>query len=786
MGSLIAIGFTGGVSMSWLQKILAPERHAKTMAVLFALVATLGAGAVFLHKDTEMTAFEPIGGHAPAAYDAARAQFGLEDPIVIALVGELPMQALSPAALASYVQFEQKLAEVPGVDPEGIFSLVSQPVVSRFGEEVQVSPLLSADADFQAAGQSLRAQLHQQSWISGLLISADGRGLLMAADVRGNAHGGQVYKAVKQMADDFSVPSGLTLHVAGRAAVDGYYAEHVDRDATMLTGVGVVLILILLALYFQRFSAVVIGGMVMLGSIGVAMGVMGWTDGTVYIITSSLPAVLLCIAVADTIHFVGRADRYRQRLPSAAAAGLALKNLLRPMSLTTLTTAAGFFGLAVGHDLLPMREYGIYAAVGSMAALIITLIGVPVLYVRLAPEGKPRTEQRSSVARHAVVTAFLVSKLAPNLGRITFMWLLLLAVALFGLTRLQANEELVTAFAAESDMVVSNQAINKAFAGTHDLDLVIRVPQGRSLSHPDSLAALSDMQRWMQAQGGFSKTASYVDIAEMMADSLDSDAPLKTADGIEQLLFLYEASGRPGLLDEWISTDRRAAYVRGYLKTDNYQQSLPLIAALRERSEQLADTLKADVEMTGPVYLTNQRFHEVPKNTLIGTLIAVFLVGLIASIALRSIRSGLMCLLPVCVSVAAVLGLMGWLGIWLNIATAMFCAIAIGLGVDFSIHTQHAVEAARERGLSGRKLVEFAYGDVGSPLTASAVLLTLGFSVTMLSAIPPVRDFGLVTATAIVAAYLSALILIPAIASSSREKTIVSKSAHSLGEVAKP
>lgn len=120
-------------------------------------------------------------------------------------------------------------------------------------------------------------------------------------------------------------------------------------------------------------------------------------------------------------------------------------------------------------------------------------------------------------------------------------------------------------------------------------------------------------------------------------------------------------------------------------------------------------------------------------------------------------------MVPVAVGVVCAFGLMGALGIWLSIATSMFASIGIGLGVDFAIHTLHSAKQGRAAGHHGAALTQFVLSDIGRPLTANAMILSIGFAVTTLSSIPALRSFGVLVAATVLASWLSAILILPAL-----------------------
>ena len=704
------------------------------LAAILVLVLALGAGLTRVYKQPSIEALVPVGSDSLRLRNEVREIFGLKDPIIVALVTEKPDGLLDSAALNAVHDLTDALREVPQVDPEQIFSIATEQWVQAEGDELLVQPLLSsrplpADADLR-----LRQALDAAPMFRGTLVAKDFSAALVAAELRSTAVAADAYEGVLKRLSLIVLPAGLSLQVAGEATTVGFLSRFIDRDATVLTPAAAVLMLVFLAIFLHGWRGLAAGALVMAGTLLSTVGLMGWMGSPIYVITSCMPAILLCVSIADASHYGARVARLRaEGMDASQSMTEAMRELWRPILLTSFTNAAGFTAMALTASLPPLVDYGAFAAFGVAVAWAITAFGVPALFHLVG------TPQRRAAPAAILPLRRRLSRLSEVIAdhpvRVLALTAVFVALGISSAATVQYNEERIRNFGPQSSVYQADHLINTRFAGSSALDVYLRAEPGHSMLDPENLVRVQSLQTWMESEGGIRETHSFVDLITMAIAATDNGSMRLPDSAIEaeQLLFLFEASGEPGALRQEITSDRTQAYVRGYVDTGNYQLNHPRVEALRGQLHSLFSDTGIRADVTGSVALTDSWVGPYLPSTVTGILASALLVALMCGLLLRSWLDGLLCLLPVGSAVLCVFGLMGALGIWLNVATSMFASIGIGLGVDFAIHTLHAIRRGQEAGHTGAALTRFVHRDVGAPLTANMLILVLGFSVTMLS-----------------------------------------------------
>lgn len=743
-----------------------PQRRA-SLAILVAIlvvVVMLGSGLTRVYKQPSIEALVPVGSDSLRLRNQVREIFGLKDPIIVALVTERPGGLLDPAALNAVHDITAALREVPQIDPEQVFSIATEQWVQAEGDELLVHPLLPPRPLPVNVDARLRQALDQAPMYRGTLVAKDLSAALVAAELRSTAVAADAYEAVLDRLKPIVLPAGVSLQVAGEATTVGFLSRFIDRDARVLTPAAAVLMLVFLAIFLHGWRGLAAGALVMAGTLLSTVGLMGWTGSPIYVITSCMPAILLCVSIADASHYGARVARLRAGgMEASQSITEAMRELWRPILLTSFTNAAGFAAMALTASLPPLVDYGAFAAFGVAVAWVITAFGVPALFHLVGTPQRRGTPAALLSLRQKL--GQLSEVIADHPSRVLTLTAGFVALGISYAATVEYNEERIRNFGSQSPVYQADQLINTRFAGTSALDVYLHADQGQSMLDPQNLARIRSLQAWMEREGGIRETHSFVDLIAMAIAATDKGSTRlpESAAEAEQWLFLFEASGEPGALRQEITADRTQAYVRGYVDSGNYQLNHVRVEALREQLHSLFSGTGIRADLTGSVALTDSWVGPYLPSTMTGILASALLVALMCGLMLRSWLDGLLCLLPVGSAVLCVFGLMGALGIWLNVATSMFASIGIGLGVDFAIHTLHAIRRGQELGHSGAALTRFVHQDVGAPLTANMLILVLGFSVTMLSVIPPLRSFGLLVSATVVGSYLAAVLILPSI-----------------------
>lgn len=738
----------------------------RTLVLALVVIVLAGLGLARVVKEPAVDAFVPNDHLAAQHRDRARELFGIEDPIVVALVDSTGQSLFRPDALEAVRRMHDAFSRVPGVRRGDLFSLAGESSITGVDGDLQVDSILVDGSIGPSEAAVARERFEAMPMLRGLLGSADGTALTLIVPVEDPNHAGEVYAAIRAIGEA-EAPPGTELHVAGVAGMNARLAETVDTDSRVLIPAAIVAVLLILIVSLRTTAGFVGPLAVIAASALVTIGLMGWLDARYYLITTALPVVIMAMAVADCLHVNVFYLRYRaQHADADARAALrhAIARTWRPISLTSVTTMAGLVGLAFGAAMQPIREFGLFAAVGVLVAWLLSLTVLPAIMLLL--DLRPRDQSPRLAAAAWIESAIARGSRAclqrPDFAIAGMALAMLTLVILASQARFDYERQLY--FHADDPVRLADQALAESLGGFNFLDVMVRADapgalmQAEALMHIDRLALqIAELDRVV-------RVSAISDYLSHMHTVL-TDAPLgslpQRADAPAQYLFLYEAGGEPDDFHHLIDYDHQHALVRAQLNTDRFSATQPTVRALERLTRDWSAESGLTAEISGRVAVNEGWMQHLAEHHLRGLGLAMTLVFLVAALAFRAVAPALLAMLPVVVGVLFIYALMGVAAIDIAPATSMSAAIATGLGVDFGIHL---ISHLRQRVRAGIPLVEALAGDypmIGRACLSSGLALVLALAVIGLSSAPPLRWFGLLVGAGAIGSMLGALVLIP-------------------------
>ena len=760
-----------------------------TIGIVLLLLSM--AGLSRLHKDTSISAFIPDDHPSLAANDYVKETFGLSDAMAIAVVVDDERGVFQPGVLALIDTLSSALAEVPNLRDDRIASITTESSIAGDDGAIDVEDYLPwfegsegrfSDEDAQLARD---AQTRWQAMPphQNTLVSLDANAAIIMAEMSDDSLALDTWKTVSTLVEQHSGQAealGAELLLAGPGAVSGYFSAYINKDVRLLLPVGFVFVLLFVYLAFLRVKALVGPIFIIIATVGGALGTMGWMGVDYYAITNSLPVILVAIAVADAIHVLSAYYVEQQAQPSAEVRTLvvtAMQKMTRPVLFTSATTIAGFVGLGAVSIMPPISYFAWYAALGVSLACAYTLLVLPALLVLLRLPPSPAFADWQSRRGDWLGRGLLaIGQFARRRAA--------LVVGLFALASLGAatvagdlriDRSQVENFRAEEPLRLADERINGLFAGTAFLNIVVTSDEPDGLLQPAQMQAVSELQSAFDAMPGVQKTISVVDYLSVLHAALterpvSEDRILPTQDdALAQYLLVYETSGSPTDFEEELSPDYSSALIRGFLNQHRFSETRTTVEALMahiEAQQPQFDALGLKVSIAGDVNIAYHWMTRLIDSHFNGIGLALFLVLLMASLMFRSPAFGLLAVLPVAVTVLSVYGVMAALGIYLDPPSSMFAAIAIGVGVDFSIHLISRLREVSQQGAAGLSLeqaLSAALPETARACLFNALALAVGFSVMLLSLLPTLQRFGGFIALAALVSFVAALLLVPAV-----------------------
>jgi len=724
------------------------------LGIILLITVALGSGLLRLELRTDGAALHPLGNQV--IEDDKKATLAFDDrERVIVLVQADEAHRLDSVAGLSYSKFlSEGLGDLPQVDrdlmlslaelfevPEGIFKVRFR----RYLDELPTTPEELA---------IVRERLSENPLITGMLLAPDGKTAALYLPLAIGYSHEELVSSIRAYIDS-QPDTGYELLITGPSVAELELGEQVLLDLARLIPLMMGVIALLLLLCFGHVVGVAVP-MLQTGLVLVwTLGLMGLVGAPVTIVTTIAPVVLMTIAILDDIHLLERIGSKLQAAPGVehkATILSAVSEVRRPIELTSLTTAAGFLSF-LSASMTPVRHFGIFTAFGILVALLLTFTLVPALIAllppgwmkpsRFSPRASPKPPKNQSLALAAGI--------------------LLLLAAIPALSLLDLQDAWVDNFEPEAELVRAERLYNQTFWGSYRFDLVLRSAEENYLFTRKGIELIDDIEEAAAAGPYVGGSAAYLLPMHLLAERFYDKERLAELDDQElrRVLAMVRLLSNNLDLSLFVTKDGRQARINLLIPSPDYKKGLELREFLRDTIAPMAEAGGLEMDMTSDLPIAVETVTAVVGNQLRSLGWTLLGVGLLLLIAFRDLRATFIVILPALGGALGVFALMGLLGIPLGIATSMFAALSIGVGVDFGLHLVHRYQYERSQGADHDDSVANTWAITGRAVSWNALVLSAGFLVLTLSSMPPNRRLGILLAAAVACCYLMTLLLLP-------------------------
>ena len=576
------------------------------------------------------------------------------------------------------------------------------------------------------------------------------------------------------------------LFLGGVPMIASDMIDFVRSDIEIFSGVVGVLLVLLLALAFRRLRWVVLPTTICAVVVISMVGLLGFMDWPVTVVSSNFTALTLIITLSLTVHLVVRHMELHAEHPDASQRWLVsetLRSKFAPSVFTTATTIISFASLIIA-DIRPVIDFGLMMVCGVALAFLVTFLLYPAALTPLKT-GSPSISSRDITAHITQAFAGVIERF----GKLTLaLYAILLVAAVIGITRLGVENRFIDYFKPSTEIYQGMVQIDKKLGGTTPLDIIINAPQ----DFLDDQAAFEEEFGGALGSGGLSADSYWFNSYELetvqaihdyldglpetgkvlsLATTMDMMTQLNGGEPLSNFILSIMYKRLPAdiksiLIDPYMSDDGNQ--IRFSIRVIDSDQNLRRDALLKKVRTDLIEQFELEpeqVHLSGLLVLYNNVLQSL-FDSQIKTMGTVFIViALMLAVLFRSIPLALIGVVPTLFAAASILGLMGWLGIPLDIMTITIAAITIGIGVDNTIHYTHRfVEEVTGDGPAHGDYwaaMRNTHGSVGRAIYYTSITVTVGFSILALSNFVPITYFGLFTGLAMLLALIANLTLLP-------------------------
>ena len=600
--------------------------------------------------------------------------------------------------------------------------------------------------------------------IAGRLVSYDGRvaGLVIsfALPEHSDAAEMQILNYLRGLLDEArSVHPDIAYHVTGNVFVNQVLTEAAQDDMGILAPAAFLVIVSVAAILLRSLFGTLSLVAVLLFVVGSTMGAIGWTDLVLNAANSGVPLIIMTLAIAHSVHIVEKiVSGMGQGLDRDTAVVESLRDNAWPVFLTTATTMIGFLSMNAS-DSPPFRVLGNLVAFGMFCAYVYSMTLLPTLLLVLPLRASPVRAGHSTFFDR--LGDFVVERRALLLWSMAAVTITLVA----GVPRVELTDNWTKhlderyEFRRDTDFVIEN------LTGVETLEYSLRAGREGGITDPDYLRKVDALAEWYRAQPEVAHVQAFSDIMKRLNKNMHGDDPTfyrlpEDPELAAQYLLLYELSVPFGMdlnnrMDIGKSSTRMTVTLHRLKSEELRKLEVRGQEWLRANAPELAS------EASGYSLIFAHLAIRNTKSMLWGTVTGMTLISLILIAIFRSVRLGLISLVPNLIPSAMAFGVWGYLYSEVGPAGSLVTAIAFGTVVDDTIHLMSKYLKARREGLSASEAVRYAFRSVGQALFTTTMMLVLGFLVFASSGFAISWMLGLMVALTIGFALICDFLLLP-------------------------
>ena len=712
--------------------------------------------------ETNLDKYMPQNHPAFVYSDQAEEWFGINDGIIVAI--ENKNGIFNTATLDTLKQLTKRLRKMDEIEKADVTSLYTADNIIGTEDGMDVKAFYKRVPKSEEKLNKLKSNVENNEMTFGRLVSVDETVTVIIAEIRDDVFTQEFYEEILSLTASYETED-IKVHVAGRPIVEGTMA--LLGPADMKKMVPIVLLVITLVLFFMLRSvkSTLLTMAVVFFSVLWAFGLMAVVNIPIYAVSTMIPVMLIAIGVADGIHLYSHLQLFLRKNPDASKKEASIdmiKNMWKPVVMTSITTAVGFISLLTSQ-VYPIKYFGIFTAFGVLAAMLfsLTLIPAGIMIFGLPKVRKPKTNKTNEKPGFAYKFASAVIK-RKSISIIATAVIIILSI--IGMQKIWINSSFLDKFEKESEIVLTDKFINKHFGGTTTLNLVLDAGEENKdvFKEPEVLKLVDKLQKRVVTDlGVVGNSFSLTDYVNRMnkvmnADNEEFNTIPDSKDMVAQYLLLYEMSGDPENLNKVVDYDYSKLNVNFQLKSDNSKAINSALAVINSFEDDFKEK-NITINYAGSGYKGLVFTDLILEGQITSMILSLIIVIILLGFMFKNFRLGLIGALPIAVTALISFGTMGFLDIPLSTTTALLSSIAIGIGIDYAVHfiEQYRTNAKKtsEKELIAKKTMAHS----GRAISFNAIVVIAGFLVLLFSVFPPNRELGALVSLNMFTSFLGTL-----------------------------
>jgi predicted RND superfamily exporter protein len=729
--------------------------------IIIAFIVIAGFFAAQIPKaerDPDMINQLPTDMPSRISTDKIEELFGGTDMLMVLIKTD---DVLNAETLSRVKKISKQMKKVNGVDK--VYSLFELKHIKSQEGAMIVDPAVKQIPHTEEQKKKLRKEIMGNDMVYGSVVSKDftitSVIAVLKADISDEHIVGEMEKLIEEN------PGKEQTIIGGVPFNRLNVSRNTQSDLRRLLPIGLLTMLVFLYFCFKQLRGVLLPFFVVIMAILLSMGLIPLLGWKISVISIILPVFLIAVANDYGIHMIAKYQEDNVPGNGYSKEELAKRmfsSLGKPVLLTGITTMIGMLCLN-GHIMIGAKQLSVLASLGIAFALAASLFFIPAV-VSLLPKSKPvilpEGQSRKKPILERLLTFFsdIVSRKPKIVIAGSFVFSAIVSIGIFFVT---VDADPVKYFAKDHPVAKATNLINENLGGTFNFSVVV----GGDIKEPRIMKKIDRLEAEIEKIPEVGNTSSIARVVRQMSRALNDkgedwyDRIPGTRNAVAQYFELYSMSGDPDDFEKMIDFPYKHALISARLNTT----STPKINRVMRQVNDMAGN-DSDIKYVGGIALI---YTELAKHVVNGQFLslsmAVVAVAVLLMVLFRSVAAGLISAIPMVLSLVILFGLMGLLGIELNVVTALLSSIIIGVGIDYTIHFLWRCREERRSGLTSVDAVKKTLSTTGRGIVFNAFSVIIGFFVLLISNFMPVKFFGFLIVVSILACLIGALSLVPAL-----------------------
>jgi len=698
-------------------------------------------------------------------YDHFRAVFGNDDAVTIMFTDEDGI--FTPEALETIDNITRKLWEthyIARVDSLTNYQYVHSD--AEYPDEVLVEDFIEDPSMYTQEQLNKKREIAlTQDIIVGKLISSDAKTTMIVGRMTPKA--GDDPKVAFNLRDSVlkiiapeEKKNGYKFFLGGGPIINTSFIEIAQHDGGIFTPAVIVVAMVLLLLIFRKISSMITSILVVIFTFLIVLSIQVLLGFKLNNFTANIPVFVVAIGIADAMHLIWIYTMARKKgMDNHTSIHYTVKKNFLAIFLTSVTTSVGFASLGVSA-VVPIQTLGIATASAALLAFVLTILFVPAMLAILNPNIK--TDEKIQGANNHPMAVWYTHFLKKNAKIILGVSITIFVGLGLGIFKANVDSNTVKYFKKDFPFRVAVNEMQEKLTGPMSYEIIVDAKAKDGIKNPEFLRTVEKFYEEFYAKyPDVRHISSLLDVIKTFNEVMDGSKTVPNSqDLVAQYLLLYSLSLPQGMeINDKMDIDERLLRVSASMNLVETSKDLEMINWVEDWWEETPYS----ATVNGQTVMFAHMQHDVTATLIQSITLAVIMISLIMLIIFKNWRMLPLFIVPNVLPIALVVGVMGWLGIDIDMGVAIAGAIIIGVAVDDTIHFMVKYIEARKRGDNLEDAMKYVMSYAGSAIIFTTIVLSLAFLVFIFSNFNPNYHFGVVTASALVIAVIVDLVALPAL-----------------------